>query len=93
MTKKPRLPSAVSLGMFAWSAGVVFMTRGTRLLADPQAGKTLAGMVAEKQKAFVDGAFAAGKAALRGASPARVQAAALAPARRRVRANLAKLRD
>jgi hypothetical protein len=91
MTKKSSLPSAWSMGLFAWSAGMVFMTRGTQLLSDPNAGATLAGMAAEKQRAFANGAFAAGRAMMRGASPAHVQAAALAPARRAVRANFAKL--
>ncbi|MES2710124.1 MAG: hypothetical protein V4653_00945 [Pseudomonadota bacterium] len=72
---------------------MVFMTRGAQLFSDPQAAKTLAGMAAEKQRAFTEGAFAAGRAALRGASPAHVQAAALAPARRAVRRNFSKLGD
>lgn len=93
MTKKTRLPSAWSMGLFAWSAGMVFLTRGTQLLSDPKAGATLAGMAAEKQRAFTEGAFAAGRAALRGASPAHVRAAGLAPARRAVRRNFAKLGD
>lgn len=93
MAKKPRVPSPWSMGLFAWSAGVVFMTRGAQLFGDPQAARTLAGMAAEKQRAFSDGAFAAGRAVMRGASPSHVQAAALAPARRAVRRNLAKLGD
>jgi hypothetical protein len=45
-------------------------------------------MVAEKQRAFVDGAIAASFAAARGAAPAAIAAAAIRPARSRVRRNL-----
>ena len=48
-------------------------------------------MITEKQKAFTDGAMAAGRAAMTGASPQRIAAAGMAPARKRVRANMAKL--
>ena len=79
------------MGLFAWSAGMVFLTRGTQLLSDPKAGTTLSAMAAEKRRAFTEGAMAAGRAMRRGASPAHVQAAALAPARRAVRRNFGKL--
>jgi hypothetical protein len=42
----------------------------------------------EKQRAFVDGAIAASFAAARGAAPAAIAAAAIRPARSRVRRNL-----
>ena len=56
------------------------------------ASAALAEMVAEKQKAFTDGAFAAGRAVIQGARPDVVAAAALRPSRRRVSANMRALR-
>lgn len=83
------------LAPYAWfaEAGWVFWMHSARLWADPaRAGARLAELGAEKQRAFVEGAFKAGSAALAGASPELVAQAALAPARRRVRANARKIR-
>jgi hypothetical protein len=84
-------PAAYAL--FAWQAGWVFTLRSLQLTTDPVgASAALAGMVAEKQKAFADGAFAAGRAVLAGAGPDVVAEAAMRPARRRVAANMRALR-
>jgi hypothetical protein len=78
--------------LFAWQAGWVFALRSAQLWAEPaQAAATLAEMAAEKQKAFAQGAIAAGLAAMQGARPDLVAAAALRPARRRVMANMRAL--
>ncbi len=78
--------------MFAWQAGWVFTMRSLQLAAEPAgAAAALTAMVAEKQKAFADGAIAAGKAVLEGSRPDVVAAAALRPARRRVAANMRAL--
>lgn len=83
-------PAAYAL--FAWQAGWVFTLRSLQLTTDPAgASAALAEMVAEKQKAFADGAFAAGRAMLAGASPDAVAEAAMRPARRRVSANMRAL--
>lgn len=77
---------------FAWQVGMVFTLRSIELWAEPvRAQARLAEYALEKQRAFVAGAAKAGQAALAGAAPAAVMAAALAPARRRVRANARKL--
>lgn len=83
-------PAAYAL--FAWQSGWVFALRSMQLGTDPAgASAALAEMVAEKQKAFTDGAFAAGRAVMQGARPDVVAAAALRPARRRVAANMRAL--
>jgi hypothetical protein len=80
-------PAAYAL--FAWQAGWVFTLRSAQLWTEPaKAAAALTEMAAEKQKAFAEGALAAGRAAMLGSGPERVAAAALGPARRRVRANL-----
>ncbi|MGG5810708.1 hypothetical protein [Falsiroseomonas sp. CW058] len=83
-------PAAYAL--FAWQAGWVFTLRSAQLWAEPAtAAATLAEMAAEKQKAFAQGAVAAGLAAMQGARPDLVAAAALRPAQRRVAANMRAL--
>jgi hypothetical protein len=83
-------PGAYAL--FAWQAGWVFTLRSMQLTTDPVgASAALAEMVAEKQKAFTDGAFAAGRAVMNGARLDVVAEAALRPARRRVSANMRAL--
>ena len=65
-----------------------------QLWADPVgASARLTALGAEKQKAFTEGAMRAGAAAMRGASPETVAKLAMAPARRRVRANARKIRN
>ncbi len=77
---------------FAWQAGTVFALRSIALWTDPLAAQArLAEFALEKQQAFAAGAARAGRAALAGADPARIAAAALEPARRRVRANHRRL--
>jgi hypothetical protein len=74
---------------FLAEAQSVMFRRSLALLADPDsAAPALARMVAEKQRAFADGVIAAGFAAARGANPAAIAAAAIRPARSRVRRNL-----
>lgn len=74
---------------FLAEAQSVMLRRSVALWSEPEsAGPALARMVAEKQRAFLDGAIAAGFAAARGAHPAAVAAAAIRPARSRVRRNL-----
>jgi hypothetical protein len=73
---------------FAWQAGMVFALRSLELWVEPaKAQARLTAYAFEKQRAFAAGAARAGRAALSGADPAAVAAAALEPARRRVRAN------
>lgn len=73
---------------FAWQAGTVFAMRSLTLWAEPaRAQALLAEYAFEKQRAFAAGGLAAGRAALAGADPAAVMAAALRPAQRRVRVN------
>ena len=77
---------------FALQAGFVFTLRSMQLWAEPaKAGAQLTEFVLEKQRAFVQGMAAAGKASLAGADAPAVFAAALGPAQRRVRANALKL--
>ncbi|MBR0679662.1 antifreeze protein [Roseomonas eburnea] len=74
---------------FFAEAQTVMLRRSFALWAEPHnAGPALARMVVEKQHAFAQGALAAGFAIARGAEPAAVAAAALRPARQRVRRNL-----
>ncbi|NKE44354.1 hypothetical protein HB662_06165 [Roseomonas frigidaquae] len=83
-------PAAYAL--FAWQSGWVFALRSMQLTTDPVgASAALAEMVAEKQKAFTDGAFAAGRAVMQGARLDVVAEAALRPSRRRVSANMRAL--
>ena len=78
--------------LFAWQTGWVFTLRSAQLWADPATAATVLGdMAAEKQRAFLDGWAAAGRAAIGGAGMQAVTKAALAPARRRVIANLRQL--
>ena len=78
--------------LFAWQAGWVFALRSAQLWTEPaKAAASLAEMAVEKQKAFAQGAFAAGVAAMQGTRPDLVAAAALRPARRRVSANIRAL--
>ncbi len=88
MARPPRNP-------YAWfaEAGWVFMAHSTQMMLDPLgAGARLAVLGAEKQAAFAEGAMKAGLAAMTGAGPEQVAAAAMAPARRAVRANARKIR-
>jgi hypothetical protein len=82
-----------SWGFFAWQAGWVFTLRSLDLMARPDgAGAELTRMALEKQRAFADGWFAAGRAVMRGDHLTAVMAAAARPAQRRVSANLRGLR-
>lgn len=90
--RRRRAADPFTYGLFAWQAGWVFALRSATLWAEPaRAQAQLAEYALEKQKAFATGAARAGAAALAGASPDAVLSAALAPARRRVRANARKL--
>ena len=81
-------------GLFAWQAGWVFALRSAELWTEPaKAQARLTEYALEKQKAFAQGAVKAGVAAMTGAEPAAVAAAALAPSRVRVRANARKLAE
>lgn len=74
--------------LMAWQAGTVFTLRSMGMWTDPvRAQMLLAEYAMEKQRAFTAGSMAAGRAAMAGADPARVMAAALRPAQRRVTAN------
>ena len=85
-------PDPFTYGLFALQAGWVFAMRSAALWAEPaKAQAKLAEYALEKQKAFTTGALDAGAAMMIGATPAAVTAAALAPSRRRVRANARKL--
>ena len=85
-------PGPLAYGLFAWQTGWVFAMRSAALWAEPaKAQAKLAEYALEKQKAFATGALDAGAAMMAGAAPAAVAAAALAPSRRRVRANARKL--
>ncbi len=85
-------PDPFTYGLFAWQAGWVFALRSAALWAEPATAQAkLAEYVLEKQKAFATGAIDAGAQMLIGATPAAAAAAALAPSRRRVRANARKL--
>jgi hypothetical protein len=88
----PAAPDPFAYGLFAWQAGWVFALRSAALWAEPaKAQAKLTEYALEKQKAFAAGALDAGAAVMTGATPAAVAAAALAPSRRRVRANARKL--
>jgi hypothetical protein len=74
---------------FLTEAQTVMLRRSLALLAEPhQAGPALARMAVEKHIAFSEGAAAAGLAIARGATPEAVMAAAIRPARQRVRRNV-----
>ncbi|MCA0189086.1 MAG: hypothetical protein LCH90_24410 [Proteobacteria bacterium] len=74
---------------FLTEAQAVMLRRSLALLAEPHmAGPALARMALEKHAAFSAGAAAAGVALVRGALPDAVIAAALRPARKRVRRNM-----
>ncbi|WP_424811615.1 hypothetical protein [Roseococcus sp. YIM B11640] len=84
-----------STASHAWlaEAGWVFLMHSARLWAEPaSAGQRLAVLAAEKQIAFAQGMAGALTAAARGSGPRTVAEAAVAPVRRRVRANARKLR-
>jgi hypothetical protein len=86
------MTTPVGYAWMAWQASWVFTLRSAQLWADPAtAASELARMAAEKQAAFAAGALAAGKAAMLGTRPDLVAHAAMAPARRRVAANLRQL--
>ena len=90
--KRRRAADPFTYGLFAWQAGWVFALRSAELWTEPaQAQARLTEYALEKQKAFATGAVRAGAAAMTGAAPERVVAAALAPSRKRVRANARKL--
>ena len=87
-----RTPDPFAYSLFAWQAGLVFALRSAELWAEPaKAQARLAEYALEKHKAFAEGAVRAGFAAMDGAAPAVVAAAAFAPSRKRVRANARKL--
>ena len=75
---------------FLTEAHTVMLRRSIALLAaEPhQAGPALMMMAVEKHIAFSEGAAAAGLALARGATPEVVMAAAIRPARKRVRRNV-----
>ena len=92
MRRRARAADPFTYGLFAWQAGWVFALRSAELWTEPaKAQSRLAEYALEKQKAFATGAVRAGAAAMVGAAPERVVAAALAPSRKRVRANARKL--
>jgi hypothetical protein len=79
---------------YAWfaEAGWVFAMHSAQLWADPaRASARLTALGAEKQKAFAEGAMKASTAAMRGVTPEAIVKAAMAPARRCVRANARKI--
>jgi hypothetical protein len=81
---------------YAWfaKAGWVFAMHSAQLWADPaRASARLGALGAEKQKAFAEGTMKASTAALRGATPEAIAKTAMAPARRRVRANARKIQN
>lgn len=82
----------LGFGLFAWEAGCVFTLRSMQLWAEPaKAQEQLTAYALEKHRAFAEGMAAAGRAGLAGADVPAIMAAALTPARRRVRANARKL--
>jgi high-affinity K+ transport system ATPase subunit B len=90
----PRKNRAHPFAAYAWltEASWVFVMHSAQLWADPaKASGRLAVLGAEKQKAFAEGAIKASAAAIRGAKPNAIAKAAMAPARRRVRANARKI--
>ena len=81
---------------YAWfaEAGWVFAMHSAQLWADPaRASARLATLGAEKQKAFAEGTMKATAVATRKSTPDTIARVAMAPARRRVRANAKKLRE
>ena len=81
---------------YAWlaEAGWVFAMHSAQLWADPaKASARLAALGIEKQIAFAEGAMKASIAAMCGATPDTVARVAMAPARRRVRANARKIQN
>ena len=92
MRRRGAAPDPFTYGLFAWQAGWVFALRSAELWTEPtKAQARLTEYALEKQKAFAEGAVKAGFAAMDGAAPGVVAAAALAPSRKRVRANARKL--
>ena len=92
MKRRRRAADPFTYGLFAWQTGWVFALRSAELWTEPaKAQSRLAEYALEKQKAFATGAVRAGAAAMVGSAPELVMAAALAPSRRRVRANARKL--
>jgi hypothetical protein len=92
MRRRGRGADPFSYGLFAWQTGWVFALRSAELWTEPaKAQARLTEYALEKQKAFAEGAVKAGFAVMDGAAPAIVAAAALAPSRKRVRANARKL--
>ena len=92
MKRRAAAADPFTYGLFAWQAGWVFALRSAELWAEPaKAQARLTEYALEKHKAFAEGAVKAGFAAMDGAAPAVVAAAALAPSRKRVRANARKL--
>ena len=90
--RKPSGAAVLDGWLFAWQTATVFSVRGAQLWLEPATAATkLVAMAAEKQRAAVDGWAAAGQAVLRGADAAGVVDAAMAPARRRVAANVKAL--
>ena len=88
----PAAPDPFTYGLFAWQTGWVFALRRAALWAEPATAQAkLTEYALEKQKAFATGAIDAGAQMMIGATPAAVASAALAPSRRRVRANARKL--
>ena len=90
-----RKNTANPFAAYAWfaEAGWVFAMHSAQLWADPaRAGARLAALGIEKQRAFAEGAMKASIAAMCGATPDTVARVAMAPARRRVRANARKIR-
>ncbi len=88
MKRRATAADPFTLGLFAWQAGWVFALRSAELWTEPaRAQARLTEYALEKHKAFSEGAVKAGFAAMDGAAPAAVAAAALAPSRKRVRAN------
>ena len=80
---------------YAWlaEAGWVFAMHSAQLWADPaKASARLAALGIEKQTAFAEGAMKASIAAVCGATPDTVARVAMAPTRRRVRANARKIK-
>jgi hypothetical protein len=89
-----RKKSAHPFAAYAWltEASWVFAMHSAQLWTNPAgASRRLAVLGAEKQKAFAEGAIKASVAAMRGAKPEAIAKAAMAPARRRVRANAKKI--
>jgi hypothetical protein len=80
---------------YTWlvEAGWVFAMHSAQLWANPaKANARLAALGAEKQRAFAEAAMKAGTATMRGAPADAILNAAMTPIRRRVRANVTKIR-